>query len=92
MLDHLNFGTIGSEDIDILLCDLWIDETTKTQTMVGAHLCQPDSGIAGAAFDDEGIGIDLTSLQCPFNDGDTGTVLGAAARVQPFQLCEAIKM
>ena len=54
MFDHLYFGAIGGEDIDILLCDLWIDKATKTQTMVGTDLSQSDAGIAGTAFYDEG--------------------------------------
>lgn len=62
MTDHLNFGAIGTEDIHILLRNLWIDEATKAQTMVGAHHRQPDTGIARAAFYDECVGIDLAGL------------------------------
>ena len=60
--------------------------------MVGAHLRQPDAGIAGAGFYDERAGIDLAGLQRPFNNGDTGTILGTATRIQTFQLREAIEM
>jgi hypothetical protein len=60
--------------------------------VVSANLRQPDAGIAGAAFYDEGVGIDLAGLQRPFDDGDTGTVLGATARIQAFQLREAVEM
>ena len=74
MFDHLYIGAIGNEDIDILPGNLWIDQATKAQTMVGAHLRQPDAGIARAGFYDEGVGIDLAGLQRPFNDGDAGAI------------------
>ena len=60
--------------------------------MIGANLGQPDPGIAGAGFYDEGVGIDLAGLQRPFNDGDTGAILGTATRTQAFQLRETVEM
>jgi len=92
MFDHLYFSAIGGEDLDILLRNLGIDEATKVQAMVGANLRQPDAGIARAAFYDEGVGIYLAGLHRPFNDGDTGTILGTATWIQTFQLREAVEM
>ena len=92
IFDHLYLGAIGEEDVDILLCDFWIDKATKTQFKVGTHLCQPDTSIAGTAFYDEGIGINFTGLQRTLNNGNAGTILGTAARIQIFQLCKTVRM
>ena len=92
VLDHLDFGTIGGKDVKILFCHLGIDKTTKAKSMIGTNLCQTDAGIAGTGFNYERVGIDLTRLQSPFNNGDAWPVLGTAARVQSFQFCKTIKM
>jgi hypothetical protein len=74
------------------LCDLGVDKAAKAQAMVGAHHRQSDAGIARAGFYNQGVGIDLPGLQCPFNDGDTGAVLGTTPWIHALQFCEAVKM
>ena len=92
MADHLYFGAISEQDINILRCHLGVDEAAKAQAMVGAHHRQSNAGIARAGFYDQGVGIDLPSLQCPLNDGDTGPVLGATAWIEALQLRETVEM
>ena len=60
--------------------------------MAGTNLREPDAGIARTTFYYEGVGVNLTRLQHSFYDGDTGTALGTAARIQTFQFREAVEV
>ena len=92
VFDHLNFSTIGRQDIEVLLSNLGVDKATKTQAMIGTDLRKPNTGIAGTGLYHKCFRIDFARLHGPFNDGNTGTVLGATTRIESLKFCKTVEM
>ena len=90
--DAVDPGAIGLQDLHVDRRGLGIHDADEAQAEAAACLGEGDPHVPGARFDHHGRRSNRAGSPGALEDGQGGSVLGAAARIQEFQLGKYLQL